>query len=609
MPVRLRALAHRLRDARPGSTDGQLVRAFVAARDEAAFAELVRRHGPMVLATCRRVLHPDAHAADDAFQAAFLVLATRADAVRPPGRVGAWLHGVAVRVARRARTWVKKLPTADQPALDGLSAATGPDPDTADLRGLIDGVLAGLPAKYRAPVVLCDLEGWSRSDAAAALGWTEGTLSGRLARARGLLADRLARRGVTLPAAGVAAVFPTLPAAANVPPRLVADALRTAALVTAGAPDDIPAPVAALAQGVPRMSGSVFKALAAGLLAVGGFALYALAAAPPAAPPDKPPPQPQAADRVPPAVPAAPAWADGPKFSNFGRVTALAVGPGFVAVGDDQGHLVLWDAQTGRKIETLGQGSDGGAQVTVDGLRVSRDGKQLYQILNRGGAMHQGSVRRDGRDWSGFGDAGDWVYYGPTGDSRHWLGREAAKNELLLLRNDPAKGKFEQTEVARFPHPDRLTHAAGDGDVVVSVGGLGKSVLRRWEAGKDKPLWEADLGGADVTSLVVSPGGKRVAVAGDAGLVRVFDAATGKPVSKAEGLPGTISAAAFGPDGAWLVAGCRDGSARVLDPETGKELATLKGHGDRVLSVAVGPDGTIATGGADKLVKVWVPRE
>jgi RNA polymerase sigma factor (sigma-70 family) len=609
MPVRLRALIHRLRETRPGSTDGQLVRAFVAARDEAAFAELVRRHGPMVLATCRRVLHPDAHAADDAFQAAFLVLATKADAVRPPDRVGAWLYGVAVRVSRRARTWVRKLPTADQAALDGLPAAPGPDPDAGDLRSVIDGVLAGLPAKYRAPIVLCDLEGRSRSDAAAALGWTEGTLSGRLARARGLLADRLARRGVVLSAVGLAMTVAT-PLVADMPPYLAAAVLRTAALVAAGTTaDGIPAPVADLAQGVPRMSDSAFKVLAAGLLAVGGFALYSLAAAPPAAPPGKPATQPDVADKAPPAAPPAPVWANGPSFSNFGRVTALAVGPGFVAVGDDQGHLVLWDAQTGRKIETLGQGSDGGTQVTVDGLRVSGDGKQLYQILNRGGAMHQGSVRREGRDWSGFGDAGDWVYYGPTGDSRHWLGREAAKNELLLLRNDPAKGKFEQAEVARFPQPDRVMHAAGDRDVVVSVGGLGKSVLRRWEAGKDKPLWEADLGGADVTSLIVSPGGKRVAVAGDAGMVRVFDAATGKPVSKAEGLSGTVSAAAFGPDGARLVAGCRDGSARVLDAETGKELAPLKGHGDRVLSVAVGPDGTIATGGADKVVQVWVPRK
>src|SRR3954454_14774503 len=89
--------------------DGELVRRFADTRDDAAFAELVRRHGPMVLATCRRVLHPDVHSADDAFQAAFLVLATKAATVSPPERVGAWLHGVAVLVARRARAWARRL--------------------------------------------------------------------------------------------------------------------------------------------------------------------------------------------------------------------------------------------------------------------------------------------------------------------------------------------------------------------------------------------------------------------------------------------------------------------------------------------------------------------
>src|SRR5438132_583743 len=85
------------------AADGDLVGRFADTRDEAAFAELVRRHGPMVLATCRRVLRPDDHSAEDAFQATFLVLATRAAAVSPPDRVGAFLHGVAIHVAQKAR--------------------------------------------------------------------------------------------------------------------------------------------------------------------------------------------------------------------------------------------------------------------------------------------------------------------------------------------------------------------------------------------------------------------------------------------------------------------------------------------------------------------------
>src|SRR5262245_52996137 len=106
MSARLRAWFRQLRGNNiprlaSEASDGELVRAFAATRGEEAFAELVRRHGPMVLATCRRILHPDTHTADDAFQATFLVLATKAAAVRPPERVGAWLHGVAVHVAKK----------------------------------------------------------------------------------------------------------------------------------------------------------------------------------------------------------------------------------------------------------------------------------------------------------------------------------------------------------------------------------------------------------------------------------------------------------------------------------------------------------------------------
>ncbi|VTR96685.1 regulatory subunit : Putative regulatory subunit (Fragment) OS=Gemmata sp. Wa1-1 PE=4 SV=1: Sigma70_r2: Sigma70_r4_2: LRR_6: LRR_6: LRR_6: LRR_6: LRR_6: LRR_6 [Gemmata massiliana] len=260
--------------------DGELVCRFVEARDEAAFTELVRRHGPMVLAACRRVLDPDVHTADDAFQATFLVLASRAAKISPPERVGAWLHGVAVRVAQKARTWARKI----APAVPGDLAAIPhvvreANPDADELRAQIDDALAGLPSKYRVAVVLCELEGRSRKEAATALGWSEGTLSSRLARARKLLADRLARRGVTVPAVG-------LGAAATVPVHLAAQTTRTAALVATGAHTGnvIPARVVALARGVSvRPAG--FKLVAAVLtlaaVALGGAGLYALTVAPP----------------------------------------------------------------------------------------------------------------------------------------------------------------------------------------------------------------------------------------------------------------------------------------------------------------------------------------
>ena len=258
MSARLRAWFHAapvtVASSEAEAADGDLVRRFADTHDEAAFAELVRRHGPMVLATCRRVLHPDIHTADDAFQATFLVLATKAAAVSPPERVGAWLHGVAVHVAKKAKAWVRKIAPSAPSDLDKVPAAlVEADPDAADVRAKLDDVLAGLPSKYRSAVVLCELEGRSRAEAAAALGWSEGTLSSRLARARKLLADRLARRGVVLPAAGLGVVLPASAALATVPAQLAASTVRTATLVAAGAAtgEAIPASVAALAQGVP----------------------------------------------------------------------------------------------------------------------------------------------------------------------------------------------------------------------------------------------------------------------------------------------------------------------------------------------------------------------
>ena len=83
-------------------TDAALLTRYARHRDAAAFAELLRRHGPVVLGACRRIL-ADPHAAEDAFQAVFLVLARKAASVRPAGRVGGWLYGVAVRTARKAK--------------------------------------------------------------------------------------------------------------------------------------------------------------------------------------------------------------------------------------------------------------------------------------------------------------------------------------------------------------------------------------------------------------------------------------------------------------------------------------------------------------------------
>lgn len=170
-------------------SDGQLLELFVVGRDEAAFAALLGRHGPMVLSVCHRIVG-NGHDAEEAFQATFLVLVHKAAALRTRDLVGPWLHGVARRTALKARTALARRRRVE-------NAAARPDvvaevESRQELRSLIDDAIQRLPEVYRLPVILCELEGRSRTEAARLLQVPEGTLSSRLAKARRLLAQRLA---------------------------------------------------------------------------------------------------------------------------------------------------------------------------------------------------------------------------------------------------------------------------------------------------------------------------------------------------------------------------------------------------------------------------------
>jgi RNA polymerase sigma factor (sigma-70 family) len=193
-------------EARTG--DEELLRRFAADRDEAAFTALVERHGPMVWGVCRRTLH-NHHDAEDAFQATFLVLARKAGSIGRRELLANWLHGVAYNAARKARAAAIRRSRRECQVVDLPEPEARPTEPGIDAESLLDHELSRLPDRYRAVLVLCDLQGKTRKEAAAELGVPEGTVAGRLARARALLARRLGRSD----GAGLLAVAPGVPAA------------------------------------------------------------------------------------------------------------------------------------------------------------------------------------------------------------------------------------------------------------------------------------------------------------------------------------------------------------------------------------------------------------
>jgi RNA polymerase sigma factor (sigma-70 family) len=234
-----------------GLPDGELLACFVERRDDAAFAALVRRHGPMVWGVCRRLLSH--HDAEDAFQAAFLVLCRKAASIVPRSMVANWLYGVAHQTALQARRTAARRGARERQVADMPEPAVVEQDLWNDLQPLLDRELTRLPDKYRVVIVLCDLEGKSRKEAAQQLGCPEGTVASRLTRARSMLARRLARHGLAVGGGALATMLSRNVASAGVPAPVACATLKAASLLAAGqaaATGVIPAQVAALTEGV-----------------------------------------------------------------------------------------------------------------------------------------------------------------------------------------------------------------------------------------------------------------------------------------------------------------------------------------------------------------------
>jgi RNA polymerase sigma factor (sigma-70 family) len=384
-------------DKSTAGSDRQLLERFVAERDEVAFAGLVDRHGRLVFQLCRSVLHNEQDA-EDAFQATFLVLARLASSIRKRDSLANWLHGVALRTALKAR---RAMTTRHRIERQGSVPSQQEPVSEAALREvqtILHEEIHRLPEKYRAPFVLCCLEGKSRAEAAQQLGWKDGTVSGRIAQARALLQERLARRGVVLPVALAAAALLPDPATAAVPM-----IVQAAVAIAAGRVPETVSPFAAsLAQGVIQaMLVTKLKTIAAvplilvSVLAGGGLLTYAawqLDKGKPAV--GDPPPNQSAKTPDQPNPPASDNPERSPQFNSSletplpaGAIVRLgttrfrpghAVGPmklspdGKKLITGGPGYgLFVWDANSGQQIMRLPSGIEG---------EISRDGERLFVI-------------------------------------------------------------------------------------------------------------------------------------------------------------------------------------------------------------------------------------
>jgi RNA polymerase sigma factor (sigma-70 family) len=252
-------------------SDMHLLQQFISDRDESAFATLVKRHGNMVLSVCRSVLKHQQDA-EDAFQAAFLVLARKANAIRKKDALGSWLHGVAYRLSLKASAKAGRRRERVLLNHDPVAADSVDDLTLRELHAILHEEMARLGESYRTPLLLCYWQGMTRDQAAEQLGMTPDTFKKRLERARLLLGNRLARRGLALSAAGLAPLFPTIGAQAAVPLTLVNTTAQAALAFSLGNTAGVSAPVLALANGaIHSMNLTRWTILALSVLLLGGL--------------------------------------------------------------------------------------------------------------------------------------------------------------------------------------------------------------------------------------------------------------------------------------------------------------------------------------------------
>jgi RNA polymerase sigma factor (sigma-70 family) len=580
------------------------VERFVSRKDAVAFELLVRRHGPMVLGVCRRVLRNHADA-EDAFQATFLVLARKADTIVPRERVANWLYGVAYRTACKARALAARR-RARESQVPEMPDLPTPEPDSSslDLQTVLDQELSRLPDKYRVAIVLCDLEGHSGKDVARQMGCPEGTVASRLSRGRALLAKRLTRRGLALSGASLAAHLAQEAGAATVPAALVSPTIKAAKLLVAGqglTTGLVSAKVAAVTEGVLQvMFLRKVSTTLAGLLLLGAVTVTCgvLAGGRPDARArevqenrDKGKDAPQEPKEL------------ATLTGHTDRVDSLAFSPGdgkTLASASADGMIRLWDVTRNRNTAILQVGTP------VACVAFSPDGKTLAS----GG--HDSKVKL----WD-VATANNTASIQAVADNATIITCVAFSPDGKILASGSENQKIKLWNLANRKETATLAGHQGiilsvafspDGKTLASAGGDGTVKLWDVEAGKEIRTLRGHTNTPEISyvyGVAFSPDGKALASSGQDGTVRLWDAATGKNTATLKGHL-LVQSVSFSKDGNTLASGGTDQAVKLWDVATGKNLANLQGHADPVTSVVFSPDGvTLASGSLDKTIRLW----
>ena len=614
--------------------DGRLLERFVHQRDEQAFAELVARHGALVFGLCRRLLG-NVQDAEDVFQATFLVLARKAASIRKTESLSSWLHGVAYRLALKARAEIERRRLHEQQAIPPAESAET-DWSWREVRGLLDEELQRLPEKQRVPLVLCYLEGLTQDEAARRLGWPRGTLKRRLEAGRERLRIRLTRRGVTLGAGLFAAALTESAAKGAVSTALRSATVRAAMQFAAHETAALAAtPAALLANGALQAMVTTKLKLGAMLILLLGCAVTAAGLAIPQAPAEK---QPKNKAEAP--APARPAQNEQVRNDRYGD----PLPPGAIArlgtvrlrhgrpvhsvvfsrdgktaiAGDSFGFIIYWDVATGREIRRLYE-----MLRLADALAITRDGKTL---------ACGGIVLKTNKACVCLFDveAGKLL-------SRHELEETGQINQLFFTPDDKTLIVRDSGNIIRLwdvaskkVRHELKGHAGQLADIALSPDGKTLASaswqdphVRLWDIASGKEKLRVKTHDTDVIHLAYSPDGKTIVSHGNHSCFVFFDANTGKILRKVEDddndkddFLGALQSIQYAPDGKTLFcthySGVRvrdaavSSGVRVRDAVSGKELRRLVAPPRSMNRLTFSPDGKIlATFGGSPAFDLW----